>query len=96
MVNPTSIIVGEDGSASGNIEVTKTGYSFGEVSFSLIPLTYSEYTSEVEDTSVEEEQNLDTLFPLHPITPASGMTMGNLVSVARVTSFICRLQSVNS
>jgi hypothetical protein len=70
-VNPTSIIVGEDGSASGNIEVTKTGYSFGEVSFSLIPLTYSEYTSEVEDTSVEEEQNLDTLFPLHPITPAS-------------------------
>ena len=66
-VTPTSLIVGEDGSASGNIEVTKRGYSFGEVSFSLVSLTYSEYISEVRN-------NLDTLFPLRPYTPASSET----------------------
>ena len=63
-VSPKYLTVREDGSLSPSIVVTKEGYSFGPVPFSLVPFTYLEFESETG-------QNLDTLFPLRPITPAS-------------------------
>lgn len=61
-VNPNSIIVGEDGTG-GIVSIAKIGYSFGSVSFSLRPLTYTEYLA--------LEDDLDQLFPFRPPVEAS-------------------------
>ena len=66
-VNPSSIVVGEDGSGEF-VAVTKTGYSFGAVEFYLRTLTYSEYESLTGRT------DLDTVF-YRPQTEASGETI---------------------
>lgn len=66
VVNPSSIIVSEDGTGE-NVVVSKIGYSFGEVNFILSPLTYSEYESLTDGA-------LDNLFPLRPPTPADSET----------------------
>ena len=62
---PSYLIVGEDGTG-GTVLVTKTGFSFGDVNFTLRPLTYDEYISIVSIGS------LDRLFPLRPQAEASG------------------------
>ena len=59
----TSYITAREGGSGGSVEVSKTGYSFGEVNFSLRPLTYSEYPS--------FKDNLDSLLPFTPLTEAS-------------------------
>ena len=63
IVSPKYVVVEEDGRSSANIVVTKEGYSFGEVQFTLVPLTYSQFESEIG-------KNLDLLFPFRPIPHA--------------------------
>ena len=59
----SSYITTREGGSGDSVEVTKTGYSFGEVKFTLRPLTYTEYLS--------FEDNLDSLSPFRPPTEAS-------------------------
>lgn len=61
-VSPKSIVVGEDGTGEF-VSISKIGYSFGSVSFTLRPMTYSEY--------LDSEDNLDQLFPFRPPIEAS-------------------------
>jgi hypothetical protein len=68
----TSYITAREGGSGGSVEVSKTGYSFGEVNFSLRPLTYSEYPS--------FKDNLDSLLPFTPLTEASSEDFNGLVA----------------
>ena len=69
MVVPSVVITREDG-ISGSVRVFKSGYSFGEVSFSLQPLTYAQYRS------ISSSGDLDSRFPFRPPTAASSICMG--------------------
>ena len=64
-MRPPYIFVGEDGTG-GNVVVSESGYSFGDVRFTLRPLTYSQFVA--GGSSLQ----LDTLIPLRPRAAASG------------------------
>ena len=57
--------MGEDGTG-GSVVVSESGYSFGDVRFTLRPLTYSQFVA--GGSSLQ----LDMLIPLRPRAAASG------------------------
>ena len=56
----------EDGTGGGNFVIVEQGYSFGDVSFIVRPLTYARYESFTG-------RDLNQLFPRRP-TAASGIS----------------------
>ena len=62
-MNKRSLTVNEDGSGGGDVLISESGYTFGDVNFVVRPLTYTEYESMTG-------RGLSMLFPQRP-APAS-------------------------
>jgi len=56
-VSADSITVNENGTRAEDIIISETGYTFGNVNFTMTPLTYTQYQSITG-------RNLDDSFPL--------------------------------
>ena len=80
----TSYITVREGDSGGSVEISKTGYSFGEVKFTLRPLTYTEYLS--------FEDNLDSLYPFRPLTEASCKIIYTMHYCLLIHSCMCRIK----
>ena len=63
-----SITVNEDGTSGENVAIFETGYTFGDVNFTVTPLTYTQYQAITG-------RDLNELFPQLP-PGASGRTRG--------------------
>ena len=66
-MNKESLTVNEDGNGGGNVLISETGYTFGDVNFAVRPLTYDEYENMTG-------RGLSTLFPQRPAPASSGKT----------------------
>ena len=58
-VSADSITVNENGTRAEDIIISETGYTFGDVNFTVMPLTYTQYQSITG-------RNLDDSFPNRP------------------------------
>ena len=72
-MSANSITVNEAGTEGEDITISETGYTFGNVNFTVTPLTYTQYQTITG-------RDLDELFPQLP-PEASGVTMLQRCSV---------------